>query len=478
MIKNFQSLIQSQISSFTIKKENPYKKYIKNLKFSFPEIKSPEIPNYTINIKDFNAIGDGKTLCTKSFSKAIENLYSNGGGKLIIPWGIYLTGPIELKSNINLHLEIGSIIKFSEEEKYYPIIETSFEGLNTKRCQSLLSAKNSINISITGNGLIDGNGQFWRSIKKEKVTYLQWEDIIKKNNGIIINNNYWVPNEGYIKAEKKSNMNVINVKNDNELNEYKRFLRPVMINFINCKNIFLEGIIFQNSPIWNIHLLICEDVIIDNIYSKNPSYAQNGDGIDIESCKNVLIINCKFEAGNDGICIKSGKDEDGRKRNKISENIIINNCTVFNSYVGFVIDSEMSGGVKNIKVNNCKFIGSDMGLRFKSKRGRGGIVENIFINGIYMIDIKTNAIIFDMFYRDNNIKNNFIIFNENIPIFRNFYFENIVCNCNGNAIVFNGLPEMPIQSINLKNIQIIASGNPIFNNVKNLIQENVNIILN
>ena len=138
----------------------------------------------------------------------------------------------------------------------------------------------------------------------------------------------------------------------------------------------------------------------------------------------------------------------------------------------------MSGGVKNIKVNNCKFIGSDMGLRFKSKRGRGGIVENIFINGIYMIDIKTNAIIFDMFYRDNNIKNNFIIFNENIPIFRNFYFENIVCNCNGNAIVFNGLPEMPIQSINLKNIQIIASGNPIFNNVKNLIQENVNIILN
>jgi polygalacturonase len=297
MIKNFQSLIQSQISSFTIKKENPYKTYMKNLKFSFPEIKPPEIPNYTINIKDFNAIGDGKTLCTKSFSKAIENLYSNGGGRLIIPSGIYLTGPIELKSNINLHLEIGSIIKFSEEEKYYPIIETSFEGLNTKRCQSLLSAKNSINISITGNGLIDGNGQFWRSIKKEKVTYLQWEDIIKKNNGIIINNNYWVPNEGYIKAEKKSNMNVINVKNDNELNEYKRFLRPVMINFINCKNIFLEGIIFQNSPIWNIHLLICEDVIIDNIYSKNPSYAQNGEGIDIESCKNVLIINCKFEAG-------------------------------------------------------------------------------------------------------------------------------------------------------------------------------------
>ena len=147
-----------------------------------------------------------------------------------------------------------------------------------------------------------------------------------------------------------------------------------MINFINCKNIFLEGIIFQNSPIWNIHLLICEDVIIDNIYSKNPSYAQNGDGIDIESCKNVLIINCKFEAGNDGICIKSGKDEDGRKRNKICENIIIDSCVVFNSYAGFVIDSEMSGGVKNIKVNNCKFIGSDMGLRFKSKRGRGGIV--------------------------------------------------------------------------------------------------------
>ena len=483
MIKKCQSLFPALISSFTFQKENHYKKYIKNLQFPFPEIIPPTFPNYSINIKNFNVIGDGKTLCTEAFSKAIENLYSHGGGKLIIPSGIWLTGPIELKSNINLHLEIGAIIQFSGEEKHYPIIETSFEGLNTKRCQSPLSAKNSINIAITGNGVIDGNGQFWRPIKKEKIINLQWEEIIKRNNGIVINGNYWVPNEGYIKAEKKANMNVVNCNNENELNEYKRFLRPVMVNFVNCKNIFLEGVIFQNSPAWNIHLLICENIIIENIYSKNPSYAQNGDGLDVESCKNILIINCKFEAGDDGICIKSGKDEDGRKRDIKCENVVIDGCSVFNSFAGFVIGSEMSGGVKNIAVKNCQFIGSDMGIRFKSKRGRGGIVENIFIDGISMINIKTNAIIFDMFYRGNkneeiNTTDNSNLVNETTPIFRKINIENIICSCNGNAMEFNGLPEMPIHSIILKNIYIIAGGNPRFNNIKNLKKENVNIIIN
>ena len=172
-------------------------------------------------------------------------------------------------------------------------------------------------------------------------------------------------------------MNVLLSSSEEDFNKYKRFLRPVMISLIKCKNILLQDIIFQNSPAWNIHPLMCENIIIENIFAKNPAYAQNGDALDLESCKNALIINSKFDAGDDGICIKSGKDENGRKRNIPSENIIIDGCTVFNGHGGFVVGSEMSGGIKNIKVQNCQFLGTEVGLRFKTTRGRGEVVQNI-----------------------------------------------------------------------------------------------------
>ena len=281
-------------------------------------------------------------------------------------------------------------------------------------------------------------------------------------------------------------MNVVIADSEEEWNEFKRFLRPVMISLIRCKNILLQGVIFQNSPAWNLHPLMSENIIIDNVLARNPSYAQNGDALDLESCKNVLIINSKFDAGDDGICIKSGKDADGRRRNMACENVVVDGCTVFAGHGGFVVGSEMSGGVKNIKVQNCQFLGTDVGLRFKSTRGRGGIVENIYIDNISMMDIQTDAITFNMYYGgksvaemiedgDNPDTSTKMKVDETTPVFRNINIKDIVCNGAGRAMEFNGLPEMPIDGITLRNINIIANKGADFNNAKNIIKENVNV---
>ena len=472
----------------SVTEDNPYKKYTEGLPFSMPEIFAPKFPDFTVNILDFGAKGDGRTLCTEAFAAAIEKLSKEGGGKLLVPPGVWFTGPITLKSNINLHLEVGAVIQFSGDDSLYSIIKTSFEGLDTYRCQSPLSAINETNIAITGNGVIDGNGQFWRPVKRAKVTDSQWKEVISRPGGYLSRDDYWVPNEGYAKAEAKADMNVVIADSEEEWNEYKRFLRPVMISLVGCKNILLQGVIFQNSPAWNIHPLMSENIIIENVLARNPALAQNGDALDLESCKNALIINSKFDAGDDGICIKSGKDADGRKRNMPCENVVVDGCTVFAGHGGFVVGSEMSGGVKNIKVQNCQFLGTDVGLRFKSTRGRGGIVENIYINNISMTDIKTDAITFNMYYGGKSVAemiedgdipdtSSKMKVDETTPVFRNININDIICNGAGRAMEFNGLAEMPIDGITLKNINIIAKKGAEFNNSKNIIKENVNIIV-
>jgi polygalacturonase len=231
---------------------------------------------------------------------------------------------------------------------------------------------------------------------------------------------------------------------------------------------------------------MCENIILDDVLARNPFYAQNGDALDLESCKNALIVNSKFDAGDDGICIKSGKDKDGRLRGRPCENVVVDGCTVFAGHGGFVVGSEMSGGVRNILVENCQFLGTDVGLRFKSTRGRGGIVENIFIDNVSMTDIKTDAITFNMYYGgksvaemladgDNPDNTTKMPVSEETPIFRNIDIKNIVCNGAGRAMEFNGLPEMPINGIRLQNINIIAKSDAVFNNCQNIRQRNVHV---
>ena len=464
--------------------DNPYKKYTADLPFAMPEVSAPVFPDRDVRLSDFDAVGDGQHLCTRSFARAIETLSSLGGGRLVVPRGVWLTGPIVLMSNIDLHLEKGAVIQFAADEDLYPIISTSFEGLDTRRCQSPISANGATNIAITGEGVIDGNGQYWRPVKRGKVTDSQWQAVLARPGGVESKKGYWVPSQGYAQGEASADMNVPKAQTEEEWNAIKRFLRPVMISLVGCKNVLLQGVIFQNSPAWNIHPLMCENIILDRILARNPSYAQNGDALDLESCKNALIVNSKFDAGDDGICIKSGKDADGRRRGIPCENVVVDGCTVFAGHGGFVVGSEMSGGVRNILVTNCQFLGTDVGLRFKSTRGRGGIVENIFIHGVSMTDIKTDAITFNMYYGgksvaemladgDNPDNTTRVPVTEETPIFRNIDIRNIVCNGAGRAMEFNGLPEMPIDGISLHDIVITAKKDAEFHNAQNITKENV-----
>ena len=465
-----------------------YTKYTEGLPFKMTTLKAPVIPDMKVCLTDFGAIGNGTTLCTEAFAKAIDQLYKAGGGHLIVPRGVWYTGPIVLRSNIDLHLEKGAVIQFAADDSLYPIIETSFEGLDTRRCQSPLSANGATNISITGHGVIDGNGQYWRPVKKSKVTDEHWKRLLAVPGSVTIRPDYWVPSESFARGNEGANMNVPNAKTDAEWEAVRRFVRPVMVSLVRCKNVLLQGVIFQNSPAWNLHPLMCENIIIDELLVRNPAYAQNGDALDLESCTNALILNSRFDAGDDGICLKSGKDADGRRRAVPCANVVVDGCTVFAGHGGFVVGSEMSSGIKNIMVRNCQFLGTDVGLRFKSTRGRGGIVENIFIDGISMTDIKTDALTFNMYYGGKSVaevmadgdkpdNTTSMPVTEETPVFRNIDIRNVVCNNAGRAMEFNGLPEMPIRGICLQNITIQAKMDAVFHNCQNIKKENVNITI-
>ena len=468
--------------------DNPYAKYTQGLPFNMPEIHAPTIADNSVTLSQFGADNTGQKLCTDAFVKAIDALSAKGGGHLVVPRGVWLTGPIVLRSGIDLHLEKGAVVQFAADESLYPLIKTSFEGLDTRRCQSPISANGAENISITGEGVIDGNGQYWRPVKKSKVTDSHWKRLLEQPGSMEMKKGYWVPSEGYAKGEQGANMNVPSAQTEEEWQAVKRFLRPVMVGLVNCKNVLLQGVIFQNSPAWNLHPLMCENIIIENVLVRNPAYAQNGDALDLESCRNALIINSRFDAGDDGICLKSGKDKDGRRRGRPCENVVVDGCTVFAGHGGFVVGSEMSGGVKNISVRDCQFVGTDVGLRFKSTRGRGGIVENIYIDGISMTDIATYALTFNMYYGGKSVAEvlaeggeqkapEAMPVTEETPIFRNIDIRNVICHHAGYAMEFNGLPEMPIDGIHLKNIYILSKNDATFNYSKNITKENVNIIL-
>ena len=451
----------------------------RNLPFSMPEVSQPSFPDYEVNIRDFGALSDGVTLNTEAINNAIKAVSSKGGGKVIIPEGLWLTGPVVLLSNVNLYVEKNALIVFSSDTSLYPIIDTSFEGLETKRCQSPISAMNAENIAITGNGVFDGAGDRWRPVKKDKMTERQWKNLVSSGGKVDENGKVWYPDAGALKASvlMTGQNNGQKEITDEEWTYMKSWLRPVMLSIVKSKRILLEGVTFKNSPGWCIHPLSCESLTLNDVKVFNPWYSQNGDALDVESCKNVLVTNCFFDAGDDAICLKSGKDEDGRRRGEPCENVIIKNNTVLHGHGGFVIGSEMSGGVRNVYVSGCSFVGTDVGLRFKSTRGRGGVVENIFIDNINMIDISNDALTMDLYYAVNDFPETPIPdVNEETPVFRNIYISNVLCRGAERAVYFNGLPEMPLKNIFIKNMTVTnAKKGIVINQASQVNMENIKV---
>jgi len=435
-----------------------------NVEFKMPKVNEPVIPANSVNLKDFGAVNGGYVLNTKAFADAIEALSKKGGGKLIIPSGIWLTGPIILKSNIELHAQTGALIKFSTDKSLYPIIETSFEGLNTWRCISPIYGKNLENVAFTGNGVWDGSGEAWRQVKKSKLTDEQWKKFVASGGVLNEKKDSWYPSEQYLKGAKGADQNVRpDLKTKEDFEAIHDFLRPVLVSIQNSKRVMFDGPVFQNSPAWNIHPLLIEDLIVRNITVRNPWFSQNGDGLDVESCKNVIIENSSFDVGDDAICIKSGKDKDGRDRGVPCENIIVKNNIVYHGHGGVTVGSEMSGGVKNLHVSNCTFMGTDVGLRFKSTRGRGGVVENIFISDVFMTDIPSQAISFDLYYGGksiaetlaeggNTVTTKLVPVNEETPQFKNISIKNITIRGAQQAVFLQGLPEMNLENIEISNL--------------------------
>lgn len=456
-----------------------------NLPFKMERVARPVIPDLRVSVKDFGGVGDGVTLNTEAFAKAMKHLSDKGGGHLDVPAGIWLTGPIEILSNCDLHVTPNAVIIFDPDRDLYPIIQTVFEGLDTRRCESPVHAEGARNISITGGGVLDGSGEAWRMVKKSKLTDGEWRKLVASGGIVSRDGRIWYPDEGFEKATMFSNMNVPSADlTEEQWNEIKSFLRPNMVSLRNCENVLLEDCSFQNSPCWNVHPLMCKNLIVNRVNIRNPYYSQNGDAIDVDSCENVLITNSTFDAGDDGICIKSGKDADGRRRARPCKNLIVDNCTVFHGHGGFTVGSEMSGGVENIKVSNCRFLGTDVGLRFKSKRGRGGVVKNIYISDIYMKDILADAILFDLFYggksaveaaaeKDETVNVPAVPVDETTPEFRDIYISNVCCNGASRAMLFNGLPEMPVTNINVSDCTITADEGITLRNSQDITFKNV-----
>lgn len=401
------------------------------------------------NVLKYGAKNDSSKIATKAIALAINAASKAGGGTIYFPPGKYLTGPIHLKSNITIFIDAGAVLHFSDNfDDYLPMVPSRWEGTNVNNFSPLFYAYNAHNISIRGRGVIDGHGKKW------------WDMHFKLYDKKL-------PRSKYQEEFAKNNKEVI--KPDIPEMIDRGFLRPPFIQPMYCKNVLIEGITIQNSPFWTVNPEFCENVTVTGVTINNP-HSPNTDGINPESCKYVHINNCHISVGDDCITIKSGKDADGRKINLPAENYTITNCTMLSGHGGVVIGSEMSGGVKKIVISNCVFDGTDRGIRIKTARGRGGVVEEIRVDNIVMKNIREQAIVLDMQYARTQPE----AVSERTPQFKNIHFSNITAQTN-QAIFINGLAEMPVEDITFNDIQFDAKTGATIKEAKNIAFHNVRI---
>ncbi len=442
--------------------QEDYGRYYRHLPFDMPQVVVPVFPERTLTLSECGGLPGGLVSNTVAIRRVIEELASGGGGTLRIPAGIWLTGPVVLKDNIRLELERGALLKFSRNFEDYPLIVTTYGARSTVKALSNITGTRLTNIAIVGEGIIDGGGDAWRPVDRSKLTPGQWDALVasggvtyEKKSGTV-----WFPTQGALDAYLKLNNNkpeTLEVMTSAERKAYHAFFRSAMVKLTGCRNVLLQGVTFQNSPEWNLHPLLCENLTVDGVTVRNPWYSQNGDGIDIESCDRVLIVSSSFDVGDDAICVKSGVDEAGRRRGVPAKNLLVDGCTVYHGHGGFVVGSEMSGGVNRTVVRNCTFIGTDVGLRFKSQRGRGGVVENIWIENISMTDIPGEALLFDLYYKKRFSPGDSVPpVTEGTPVFRNLFVRNITGTGIGTAMLFNGLPEMKLQNVSVEEVSFEA----------------------
>jgi len=385
------------------------------------------------------AKADGKTLNTQLINSTIDRLSANGGGTLYFPAGIYLTGSIHMKSHITLDLEAGATLLFSDNfDDYLPFVEVRHEGVMMKSFQPLIYAVDAENITIKGEGTLDGQGKKWWMEQFRVMIDL-------KDNGMRDINKYqpmWDKANDTKAIYSETNEDYISTLQ-------RRFFRPPFFQSVRCERVRIEGVKIVNSPFWTINPEFCDNVIVRGVTIHNvPS--PNTDGINPESCRNVHISDCHISVGDDCITIKSGRDAQGRRLGVPCENITITNCTMLSGHGGVVIGSEMSGGVRKVTISNCIFDGTDRGIRLKSTRGRGGVVEDIRVSNIVMSNIKQEAVVMNLKYSGMPAEPK----SERTPLFRNIHISGVTVTNVKTPIKIAGLEEAPITDIVLRDIHV------------------------
>jgi len=400
-----------------------------------------------ISLDDFGALSDGSADCSQAFQAALRELDKLGGGTLQVPRGTYTTGPLELKSNTHLYLSSGAVIRFIPDPSRYPPVETRWEGLVCNAMHPLIYARDSSNISLSGQGTIDGSGLWWWKTYREKRARNQRS------------------------PELAIELELANLNGSTELQpsggggREMQFLRPPLIQFYRCSKILMEGITFRNSPFWTIHPVFSDNIEIRGITIINPSDAPNTDGIDIDSCSDVTILHSTIDVGDDCLALKAGSGHQGLAENKPTRNVIIQGCTFLNGHGGVVIGSETAGGVENVEVLNCQFDGTDRGIRIKSRRGRGGIVQNLDFRNLLMRETLCPLTI-NLYYNCGASAEErpllFSSFPEPLssltPRIRNVKISNLTAlDCRSSAGFIAGLPESPIENLLIENFHASLS---------------------
>jgi polygalacturonase len=459
---------------------------LRDLPFTMPEIREPSFPEKTVSIADHGAVPDGRTLNTAAFASAIGECAEAGGGTVLVPAGEWLTGAIRLESNIRLHLDGGAVVMFSRKFEDYPLIA----GMDGKSKRFMVPppvhAFRAKNIAITGRGTFDGGGSAWWYVKKEKRTGEEWDALVKSGGVVTPDGRQWWPSaqamngEAYLDSLGKAGGR----PTATDYAKAREFLRPDMVRLVQCDGVLIDGPTFRYSPRFHVHPVQSENIIVRNVTIRTEWWAQNGDGLDLSACRNAVVYNTTVDVGDDAICVKPARISERQSPGPACENIVIANCTVYRGHGGFVIGSESFGGARNISVKNCTFTGTDVGLRFKSNRGRGGTVERVFISGITMKDIRREAVLFDMYYDQGDPEKlaasglhsiPFIPAGETTPRFGGIAISNVSCDGARRAILLNGLPEMPLRDIVMDTVSISAERGALLVNTEGIVLRDVRL---
>lgn len=418
------------------------------------QIKKPKFKNKDYLVTAFGAIGDGTTKNTEAIKKAIETCHEEGGGRVVVPPGVFLTGAVYLKSNVNLHISEGAKLLFSRDSSDYPMVFTRWEGMECINYSPFIYAYEEENIAITGKGILDGNADndhwwYWCGARK-----FGWDESRP--------------------GEQKPARAALHRYMADEVDPRERvfghghFLRPNFIQPYLCKNVWIAEVEVINGPMWNLNPVLCENVLIEKV--RVVSHGPNNDGCDPEACKNVWIRDCYFDTGDDCIAIKSGRDEDGRNIGRPAENHIIENCMMKDGHGGVVIGSEIAGGARNIyALNNIMDSPQlDRALRIKTSSSRGGIIENVFFYNTKVGQYKDAAVRFNMFYEKPG---------QHLPIIRNIWVENLEVDGGGQYAVRSAAYESsPVTNFTMINCRINGVQEPYtVDHLKNVTLKNVYI---